>query len=57
MKIRADLIEIERLIRKCAEIQHGNVYEPCTCCVLQIFCESGEEMHKLIEYIPEEVAE
>ena len=29
-------------------------YEPCTCCVLRSFCESGEEMHKLIDYMPEE---
>lgn len=50
MKIVANLIEVERLIRKCAEIQHGNTYSLCKNCVLESFCESGEEMHKLIEY-------
>ena len=53
MKIAANLIEVERLIRKCAEIQHGNTYSPCKDCVLESFCESSEEMHKLIEYSTE----
>lgn len=50
MKITANLIEVERLIRKCAEIKHENAYSSCKNCVLESFCESGEEMHKLIEY-------
>jgi hypothetical protein len=56
MKITANLIEIERLIRKCADIQHGNSYAACKNCVLESFCESGEEMHKLIDYTHAEVA-
>lgn len=50
MKIKANLVEIERLIRKCAYIQNANVYTPCTYCVLEDICASSDEMHKLIEY-------
>jgi hypothetical protein len=56
MKITANLIEIERLIRKCADIQHRDSYAACEGCVLDSFCESGEEMHKLIDYAHAEVA-
>lgn len=50
MKIKANLGEIERLVRKCAYIQNANSYAPCANCVLEDFCLSNDEMHKLIEY-------